>query len=64
MTIGIEGRPPVSWCKMDGVSALLSYSNLCFHVVNGVGACDFQSKSTSGKGFDEDLHLETLRETF
>ena len=44
---------------MDSVSASLSYSDLRFHVVNGVRACDFQSNGLSGKSFDEDLHLET-----
>ena len=58
-TVGIEGRPLVSWCKMESVSVSLSYPDLRFHVVNGVGACDFQSNGLSGKSFDEDLHLET-----
>ena len=44
---------------MESVSVSLSYPDLRFHVVNGVGACDFQSNGLSGKSFDEDLHLET-----
>ena len=44
---------------MDSVSVSLSYSDLRFHVVNGIRVCNLQSNGLSGKSFDEDLHLET-----
>ena len=44
---------------MDSVSVSLSYSDLRFHVVNGIRVCNLQSNGLSGKSFDEDLYLET-----